>query len=54
MPKKAISAYLCFTTANVKKVVESEGIPYKDGIKKCAELWNKMDEKARQQYVEAS
>ena len=47
-PKKAMSSYLCFTGKNVKKIVdENKGYAYKDGIKKCAEIWNAMDEKAR-------
>jgi hypothetical protein len=53
-PKKALSSYLCFTTKNVKKVVEREGIAFKDGIKRCAELWNQMDDKAKTEYTEAS
>ena len=27
-PKKVLSPYLCFTTANVKKIAEKEKVPY--------------------------
>jgi hypothetical protein len=55
MPKKANTAYLCFTTKNVKRLVEeNKGFAYKDGIKKAAEIWNSLDEGARKEYVELS
>ena len=54
-PKRVLTSYLCFTTKNVKKVVEeNEGMVYKDGIRKCAEIWNAMDEVARKEYTELS
>ena len=52
-PKKALSSYLCFTTKNVKRIVEeNKDFAYKDGIKKCAEIWNAMDDKARKEYTD--
>lgn len=40
-----------FSTKNVKQIVEAnEGFAYKDGVKKCAEIWNAMDEAARNEY----
>ena len=53
-PKKVLSPYLCFTTTNVKTIVEKEGITYSQGIKRAAELWNAMDEKAKQPYLKLS
>ena len=50
-PKKVLSPYFCFTTTNVKKIVEKEGISYTAAVSKAAVLWNEMDEKAKQPYV---
>ena len=53
MPKKAMSPYLCFTSKNLKRIVEeNKGLVYKDAVKKCAEIWNLMDENARKEYID--
>ena len=50
-PKKGLSAYLCFTTANVKAIAEKENISYPMAIKKAAETWNGLNEKAKEPYL---
>lgn len=47
VPKKPLSAYLFYTTANVNKIKESEGITHSEAMKKCGSLWNSLqpDEK---------
>ena len=53
-PKKPQNAFLCFTSKHVKTLVEKQGINHQDGFKKCAEMWNKMDEEAKKEWVDAS
>ena len=50
-PKRGLSSYLCFTTANVKSIAEKENISYPEAIKKAAATWNGLDDKAKEPYV---
>ena len=50
-PKKVLSPYLCFTTANVKKIAEKENLPFTQAIKKAAEMWNALNDKAKEPYL---
>ena len=50
-PKKVLSPYLCFTTANVKTIAEKENLPFTQAIKKAAEMWNALNEKAKEPYL---
>lgn len=47
VPKKPLSAYLFYTTENVNSLKDKEGCTHPEAMKKCGELWNKLqpDEK---------
>lgn len=42
VPKKPLSAYLFYTTANVNKIKEKENCTHSEAMKKCGEIWNTL------------
>lgn len=50
LPKKPLSAYLFFTTANVNKIKEKENCTHPEAMKKAGELWNQMSDKEKKKY----
>lgn len=50
VPKKPLSAYLFYTTENVNKIKEKEGCTHPEAMKKCGELWNKLNAEDRKTY----
>ena len=56
VPKKPLSAYLYYTTANVVSIKQSESLTHTEAMKKCGELWNTLpaEEKAKYEDKNAS
>jgi hypothetical protein len=52
VPKKPLSAYLFYTTANVNSLKEKEGCTHPEAMKKCGELWNKLTPDEKKKYEE--
>jgi len=52
VPKKPLSAYLFYTTENVNKLKEKEGCTHPEAMKKCGELWNKLNDEEKKPYNE--
>jgi hypothetical protein len=52
VPKKPLSAYLFYTTENVNKLKEKEGCTHPEAMKKCGELWNKLNDEEKKVYNE--
>lgn len=50
VPKKPLSAYLFYTTENVNLLKEKEGCTHPEAMKKCGELWNKLDPESKKKY----
>ena len=50
MPKRPISAYLAFTTANINKIKEKENCTHPEAMKKSGEIWKTMSDKDKKQY----
>lgn len=50
VPKKPLSAYLFYTTENVNKIKEKEGCTHPEAMKKCGELWNKLQPDEKKTY----
>jgi len=50
VPKKPLSAYLFYTTENVNKLKEKEGCTHPEAMKKCGELWNKLNDEEKKTY----
>ena len=53
-PKKVLSAYLFFTTKNVKTIAENRKLTYPEAIKAAAKMWNELDSKGKQPYESLS
>lgn len=52
LPKKPLSAYLFYTTSNVNKIKESEGISHAEAMKRCGALWNALSPEDKQPYTD--
>lgn len=50
VPKKPLSAYLFYTQENVNQLKEKEGCTHPEAMKKCGELWNKLEGDAKKVY----
>jgi len=50
LPKKPLSAYLFYTTENVNKIKEKEGCTHTEAMKKCGEIWNKLEKEDSAKY----
>jgi len=50
VPKKPLSAYLFYTTENVNSLKEKEGCTHPEAMKKCGELWNKLQPDEKKKY----
>jgi hypothetical protein len=50
VPKKPLSAYLFYTTANMSKVKEQHQCSHADAMKKCGELWNQLSAAEKKEY----
>jgi len=53
VPKKPLSAYLFYTTANVNLLKEKEGCTHPEAMKKCGELWNKLAPEEKKAYEDS-
>jgi hypothetical protein len=50
VPKKPLSAYLFYTTENVNSLKDKEGCTHPEAMKKCGELWNKLEADEKKLY----
>lgn len=50
MPKKPLSGYIYFATANVNVLKEKEKCSHTDAMKLAGEKWSKMSEKDKKPY----
>ena len=50
VPKKPLSAYLFYTTANVNKIKEKENCTHSESMKKCGQIWNTLSTDDRKIY----
>ena len=50
MPKKPLSAYLFYSTANMNKIKEEEKCSHPEAMKLCGEKWKKMTDKEKKSY----
>jgi hypothetical protein len=50
VPKKPLSAYLFYTTANVNKIKDKENCSHSEAMKRCGELWNKLSAAEKKTY----
>lgn len=50
VPKKPLSAYLFYTTANVNKIKEKENCTHSEAMKKCGEIWNTLSPEDKKLY----
>ena len=51
-PKKPVNTFSAYIRKNIKIVVHEHKLEYKDGIKKCAEIWKTLGEDEQKQYKE--
>jgi len=46
-PKRPLTSFMFFAHSRAAELSKSEGISYKDAIKKCGELWGKMSDEEK-------
>jgi hypothetical protein len=49
---RPLSAYIFFSNETVPRLKKEEGLPQKDAMKKCGDLWNSLTDKDKLPFVQ--
>ena len=54
LPKKPMSAYLCYTQQNMNTIKEKNKCTHPEAMKLAGELWSKMNDKDKKKYEDSN